>query len=80
MANVMRIDTEFFELCSGDFSQGNDLLAWKQLKKSVQRWQTRGPLRFRRGTVAQHAATPIEGVPRERVPQNEFGRLHANLQ
>jgi hypothetical protein len=30
MANVMRIDTEVFELCSGNFSQGYDLLAPEQ--------------------------------------------------
>jgi hypothetical protein len=29
MTNVTRIDREVFELCSGNFSQGNDSLARK---------------------------------------------------
>ncbi len=60
MADAVCVHVKFFELCGGDFSQRDDLIARKQFEKSIEHRQAGSSLGLVRHTIAQHAAARIE--------------------
>ena len=72
MPDAARVDSEFFQVRCGDFSQRDDLLARKQLEKRFQHRNTGNSLGHIRHTIAQQPAARIKRMPRERIPQHEF--------
>ncbi len=60
MTNAVEIDVQFFQLCSGNFPQRDDLRAREQMEKSFQCRQAGRAFGFVWRAIAQQPAARIE--------------------